>query len=50
MDAVGRSGSVYPLEAYYYVFIVFFISMIIAVVTIIPLSIPKMRPPLKRQI
>jgi sugar phosphate permease len=50
MDAVGRSGSVYPLEAYYHVFIVFFISMIIAVVTIIPLSIPKIRPPLKRQI
>lgn len=44
MDMVGRSGSVYPLDAYYHVFIFFFISMITAVVSIIPLSIQKMRP------
>jgi len=42
MDAVERSGSIYPLEAYYHVFILFFISMILAVATIIPLSIQKM--------
>jgi sugar phosphate permease len=41
MDAVGRSGSVYPLEAYYNVFIAIFISMTLSLVCIIPLTTPK---------
>jgi len=44
MDAVGRSGSVYPLEAYYNVFIAIFVSMTLGFVSIIPLTIPKTRP------
>ncbi len=44
MDKVGRSGAVYPLEAYYNVFIVIFISMAIGFVSIIPLTIPQTRP------
>jgi len=44
MDAMGRSGAVYPLAAYSNVFIVIFISMAIGFVSIIPLTIPKTRP------
>jgi len=44
MDAVGRSGAVYPLAAYSNVFIVIFISMAIGFVSIIPLTLPKTRP------
>jgi sugar phosphate permease len=44
MDAVGRSGSIYSLQAYYHVFIAFFISMIIGIAMILPLSIPKKQP------
>jgi len=44
MDAVGRSGSVYPLEAYFNVFIAIFVSMTLGLVSIIPLTIPKTRP------
>ncbi|MBU0733314.1 MAG: MFS transporter [Proteobacteria bacterium] len=43
MDAVGRSGSAYPLAAYYNVFIVIFICMAIGFVSIIPLKIPETR-------
>ncbi len=43
MDTVGRSGSTYPLAAYYNVFIVIFIFMAIGFVSIIPLKIPKTR-------
>ena len=43
MDTVGRSGSAYPLAAYYNVFIVMFVCMIIGFVSIIPLKIPKTR-------
>jgi len=41
MDTVGKSGSAYPLAAYYNVFIVIFICMVIGFVSIIPLKIPK---------
>ncbi len=44
MDAVGRSGSVYPLEAYFNVFIAIFISMALSLVSIIALTIPKTAP------
>jgi sugar phosphate permease len=44
MDAVGRSGSAYPLEAYYHVFITIFVSMTLGLVSIIPLTIPKIHP------
>lgn len=43
MDAVGRSGSVYPLDAYYNVFIAIFVSMTLGFATIIPLKIPRTR-------
>jgi len=32
MDAVGRTGSVYPLEAYQQVFTVYILSMLLALV------------------
>ena len=41
MDVVGRSGSAYPLAAYYNVFIVICICMAIGFVSIIPLKITK---------
>lgn len=41
MDAVGRIGSAYPLEAYHRVFSVFLISMLIAFGLILLLKIPK---------
>jgi sugar phosphate permease len=41
MDAVGRTGLAYPLEAYQQVFTVFFISMLIAFGLILLLKIPK---------
>jgi MFS family permease len=41
LDAVGRTGSAYPLEAYHQVFTVFFISMLIAFGLILLLKIPK---------
>jgi MFS family permease len=41
MDAVGRVGSTYPLEAYHMVFVVIFLSMTIAFVSVIPMVIPK---------
>ena len=44
MDTVGRSGSVYPLEAYDQILTFFFISMIMALICIIPLSLPKTEP------
>jgi sugar phosphate permease len=44
MDTVGRSGSVYPLEAYDQILTFFFISMIIAMICIIPLSVPRTHP------
>jgi len=40
MDRVGKIGAVYPLEAYQQVFTVFFISVILSIVSIIPLKIP----------
>lgn len=42
MDMVGRSGSVYPLEAYSYVFITFFVSGAIAIIPLVPLALPGM--------
>ena len=44
MDAVGRSGSAYPLAAYYNVFTAFFISMLIAWALILFLKIPHTEP------
>lgn len=44
MDTVGRSGSVYPLEAYDQILTIFFFSMIVAMICIIPLSVPKTQP------
>jgi sugar phosphate permease len=41
MDAVGRTGSAYPLEAYQQIFTVFFISMVFSFVLILLLKIPK---------
>lgn len=41
MDAVGRTGSAYPLEAYQRVFTVFFVSMVISFGLILLLKIPK---------
>ena len=41
LDAVGRTGLAYPLEAYQQVFMVFFISMLIAFGLILLLKIPK---------
>jgi sugar phosphate permease len=41
MDAVGRNGSTYPLEAYQQVFTVYFISMLICFSLILLLKIPK---------
>ena len=41
MDAVGRTGSAYPLEAYQQIFTVFFISVLIAFGLILLLKIPK---------
>ncbi|MBN1663911.1 MAG: MFS transporter [Deltaproteobacteria bacterium] len=43
MDAVGRTGSAYPLTAYHQVFTVFFISMLIAFGLILLLKIPHVR-------
>lgn len=43
MDRVGKIGPVYPLEAYQQVFTVFFISVILCFVSIIPLKIPGER-------
>ena len=43
MDVAGRSGSAYPLAAYYNVFIVMFICMVIGTVSIIPLKIERAR-------
>ncbi len=43
MDVVGRSGPAYPLAAYYNVFIVMFICMVIGFVSIIPLKIQRTR-------
>ncbi|MEW6185108.1 MAG: MFS transporter [Thermodesulfobacteriota bacterium] len=40
MDAVGKSGSSYPLEAYQQVFTVYFISMVLSVVLLLPLKNP----------
>jgi sugar phosphate permease len=45
MDAVGRSGSVYPLEAYYHVFIFFLISLSISFAVIIPLPAKEKKAP-----
>ena len=44
MDTVGRSGSVYPVEAYYQILTFFFISMVMSVICTIPLGIPKTEP------
>ena len=41
MDAVGRTGSIYPLEAYQQVFTVYFVSMLLALVLILFLKNPK---------
>lgn len=41
MDAVGRSGTVYPLKAYYHNFSFFLICAVIAVIMVTPLSIQK---------
>ena len=41
MDTVGRSGSVYPLEAYDQILTFFCASMVIAIICIIPLSVPR---------
>ena len=41
MDAVGRTGAAYPLEAYQQVFTVFFLSMIISFGLIFLLKTPK---------
>ncbi|MEE9611038.1 MAG: MFS transporter [Desulfatiglandales bacterium] len=46
MDAVGKSGSIYPREAYSLVLIVLFISSMIGFIFIIPLS-ERRREPLK---
>jgi MFS family permease len=45
MDAVGRSGSVYPLEAYYHVFIFFSISLFVSFAAIIPLPAKQEEAP-----
>lgn len=41
MDAVGRKGSAYPLEAYEHVFVAIFISAVLALLAISPLRIPR---------
>jgi sugar phosphate permease len=41
MDAVGRSGAAYPLEAYQRVFTVFFLAMVVSFGLILLLKIPK---------
>jgi len=41
MDAVGRTGSAYPLRAYHQVFTVFLLSMLIGFVLILFLRTPK---------
>jgi sugar phosphate permease len=43
MDAVGRTGSIYPLEAYQQVFTVYFISMFLALGLLLFLKNPKAR-------
>lgn len=45
MDTVGRSGPVYPLEAYHHVFIFFFICLSISFGVLIPLSAKEKRTP-----
>jgi hypothetical protein len=54
MDVVGKSGAIYPREAYSLVLVVLFISYLIGFVSIIPLSIKRREtlkdfPPKDRQ-
>jgi sugar phosphate permease len=44
MDTVGRSGSIYPVEAYYQILTFFFISMVMSLICIIPLGVPRSKP------
>lgn len=43
MDVVGKSGSIYPREAYNLVFVVFFVSCLISFASILPLKIREKR-------
>lgn len=39
MDAVGRTGTTYPLQAYYNVFIAIFVSLALCLIAVVPLSL-----------
>jgi len=41
MDAVGRSGTAYPLQAYHYVFIAICLSLALALIVALPLSVTR---------
>lgn len=41
MDIAGQTGSTYPVQAYYYVFLAIFIAMAIGLLCILPLARPR---------
>lgn len=41
MDLVGSSGTIYPVAAYYHVFVAIFVSFVLAVLFIAPLKLAK---------
>lgn len=41
MDAVGHTGTVYPLAAYQSVFTAIFVFMVLGLISMLPLSLPK---------
>jgi sugar phosphate permease len=44
MDIVGSTGTTYPVQAYYYVFIAIFIAMATGLLCILPLAQPRAAP------
>jgi sugar phosphate permease len=41
MDAVGHTGGIYPLQAYYYVFVSMMAALVLCFIAILPLSLRK---------